>query len=175
MLIKKAVVLDTNKSDKNYLSMTEDKLEEYNKYLEENGEIDLMISLYKTNEDKKLGNKSSIYTYTIKSFKKMGVRSYNKKDPSKNTYRVKYSNEKVEKIVEEKKTVNKNLTNFLLRYTGDYLPKPLGGLGLFDMSILGDIKDNISDNISKKSSNILWNRKNKNIIIPHFFELKTIT
>ena len=49
MLIKKVVVLDTNKSDKNYLSMTEDKLEEYNKYLEENGEIDLMISLYKTN------------------------------------------------------------------------------------------------------------------------------
>ena len=81
MLIKKAVVLDTNKSDKNYLSMTEDKLEEYNKYLEENGEIDLMISLYKTNQDKKMGNKSSIYTYTIKSFKKMGVRSYNKKDP----------------------------------------------------------------------------------------------
>jgi len=169
MLIKKAVVLETNKSDKNYLSMTEDKLEEYNKYLEENGEIDLMISLYKTNQDKKMGNKSSIYTYTIKSFKKMGVRSYNKKDPSKNTYRIKYSNEKVENAIEEKKSVNKNLTNFLLRYTGDYLPKPLGDLGLFDMSILGDIKDSISDNISKKSSNIFWNKKNRNIIIPHFY------
>ena len=105
----------------------------------------------------------------------MGVRSYNKKDPSKNTYRVKYSNEKVEKIVEEKKTVNENLTNFLIKYTGDYLPKPLGGLGLFDMSILGEIKDSISDNISKNSSNIFWNRKNRNIITPHFYELKMIT
>ena len=95
----------------------------------------------------------------------MGVRSYNKKDPSKNTYRVKYSNKKVE----VKKSVNKNLTNFLSRYTGDYLPKPLGGLGLFDMSILGDIKDSISFNKSKKSSNILWNRKNRNIIVPHFY------
>lgn len=169
MLIQKAVVLETNKSDKNYLSMREDKLEQYNKYLEENGEINLMISLYKTNEDKKSGNKCSVYTYTIKSFKKMGVRSCNKKDPSKNTYRVKYSNKEIEKRVEEKKSVNDNLTNFLSRYTGDYLPKPLGSLGLLDMSILGDIKDNISDNISKKSSNILWNRKNKNIIIPHFY------
>jgi hypothetical protein len=175
MLIKKAVVLETNKSDKNYLSMTEEKLEEYNKYLEENGKIDLIVFLYKTNQDKKMGNKSSIYTYTIKSFKKMGVRSYNKKDPSKNIYRVKYSNEKVEKVVEEKKTVNKNLTNFLSRYRNDYLPKPLGDLGFFDISILGDSKDNISDNISKKSSNIFWNRKNKNITTPHFFESKMIT
>lgn len=175
MLIKKVVVLETNKSDKNYLSMTEDKLKDYNKYLEEHGEINLIISLYKTNQDKKMGNRSSIYTYTIKSLKKMGVRSYNKKDPSKNTYRVKYSNEKVEKKVEEKKSINKNLTNFLSRYTGDYLPKPLEGLGLCDMSILGDIKDNISDNISKNSSNIFWNRKNRNITTPHFFELKKIT
>ena len=175
MLIKKAVVLETNKSDKNYLSMTEDKLEEYNKFLEENGDIDLMISLYKTNEDKKLGNISSIYTYTIKSFKKMGVRSYNKKDPSKNTYRVKYSNKKVEKKVEEKKSVNIKLSDFLSRYSNNYIPKPLGSLGFLDMSILGDIKDNISDNISKKSSNMFWNRKNRNITTPHFFELKMIT
>lgn len=170
MLIQKAVVLETNKSDKNYLSMTESKLEVYNKYLEEHGEINLIISLYKTNEDKKLGNKTSIQTFTIKSFKKMGVRSYNKKDPSKNTYRVKYSNE----VVEEKKTVKIELTDFLLRYTNNYLPKPLGRVGLGG-SILGEIKDNISDNISKNSSNIFWNRKNKNIITPHFYGLKKIT
>lgn len=155
MLIKKEVVLETNKSDKNYLSMTETKLEELNKYLEEHGEISLMVSLYKTNEDKKSGNKSSVYTYTIKSLKKMGVRNYNKKDPSKNTYRVKYSNEK---IVEEKKPLNIKVSDFLFRYQTHYLPKP-GSLGFLDKSIRGSIKDKMSFNNSKKSSNIFWNRK----------------
>ncbi len=149
MFIKKEIVLKTNKSDRNYLSITEMKLEEYNKYLEENGEISLEISFYKTKEDKKLNKKVDTYTIKIKSLKKMGVRSYNKRDSKKHTYRVKYSGEKVK----EKKSINEKLTDFLIKYTNPYIPK-FGSFGFLDKSTRGDIKDNISVKISKKISNI---------------------
>jgi len=95
--INKSVVLKTNKSDSNYISMTEEKFNRYVEYLEDNknNKIHLVISFYKTNEDKKNQIRSQGQTLNIKRLEKMGVRSYNKKDPSKNTYRVKYFTEVV--------------------------------------------------------------------------------
>lgn len=89
MLIEKAVVLETNKSDSNYISMNENKFKELEEYLK-NNDIELSINYFTTNQDKKIKNILTTTNIKIKRLEKMGVRSYNKKDSSKNTYRIKY-------------------------------------------------------------------------------------
>ena len=92
MKIEKAVVLETNKSDSNYISMNKSKFKEYEEYLKNNN-IELSINYFTTNQDKKSKNVLTNNVIKIKRLERMGVRSYNKKDSSKNVYRVKYFTE----------------------------------------------------------------------------------
>jgi len=88
--IKKSVVINTNSSDSRYISMTKHKYNQLVKHLENNKKIVINLFQYSNIEDK-LVNKINLYRkINVKKLKKLGVRSYNKKDSSKNIYRVKF-------------------------------------------------------------------------------------
>lgn len=91
--LKKEVVLKTNKSDINYLSLKENIFNDL-KYFVDNKDNELTINIfeYKTNQDKKNKIVSNSTTIRVKDLIKMGVRSYNK-TTNNHTYRIKYIKE----------------------------------------------------------------------------------
>jgi len=91
VLLKKEVVVKTNKSDRNYISMTNKRLVELTNLMNEDNRLYVNLTEYETIEDKRNQNiKRVLFNIEVKELVKMGVRTYNKKDPSKNVYRVKY-------------------------------------------------------------------------------------
>ena len=99
--LHKKVVRNTNNSDRKYLSLTEDKINEYNEYLGLMKEITLFITYFVSNEDKKKNNHEyQIEQKNIIRLEKMGIRSRNKNNPAKNIYRVRYYTQS-DKFLEE--------------------------------------------------------------------------
>lgn len=122
--INKNVVLENNKQDIKYLSMTDKRLNELENHLKNGNDLYINIIEYKNIYNKTWNIIDSKKRIKVKELSKMGLRSRNKKDTSKNTYRIKYTIDKMENfnidieykevkelidyVKEDKKIINKS-------------------------------------------------------------------
>ena len=115
-ILSKSVVRSSNNSDRQYLSLTEEQLNNCNEYLSLFSHFSLFITFYPTIKHKRENDPEyQIKHVQIIKLEKMGVRSYNKTNPAKNVYRVKYFTESHKflkecnvKIMEKMKTQSKS-------------------------------------------------------------------
>lgn len=96
-LIKKTVVLSTNKQEKNYLSLTIDRYTELKQRLSQDS-IYVEISEFLNIDDKRNNVVEDKYTVQIQDLTLMGLRSSNKEDETKSIHRIKMTTELVEVV-----------------------------------------------------------------------------